>query len=235
MNDTECVKVVLIGESGVGKTSIINRFTTDVYDPDVESSLSAQFSSKKVDFPEYGKSLKFDVWDTAGQEKFRSLAKIFYKDAKIIIFVYEIINNKSLNEIKNYWLDEIRSNAASDIILGLVANKDDLYGDEENKSTEVPTQDGIDFSKEINAIFQRTSAKSNTGINTLFENLGKKYINPNYDYTKGDDEQKKQYEEKKKLEASNKKSKGLYKNNDRLKLDKKKNKDKKRGGCCNKN
>ena len=127
MEDPESVKVVLIGESGVGKTSIITQFTTNEFNPRCATSVSAQFTSKTVEFPEFGKSIKFDIWDTVGQEKFRSLAKIFYKDAKVIILVYDILNEKSFKALKEFWYNETINNAESDPIFALVANKIDLY------------------------------------------------------------------------------------------------------------
>ena len=78
MSTTETVKVVLLGEAGVGKTCIISQFISGIFDPDTISSLSAQFITKTLDYKKYNKSLKFEIWDTAGQERFRSLAKIFY-------------------------------------------------------------------------------------------------------------------------------------------------------------
>ena len=84
---TESIKIVLLGETAVGKTSIIQRFITDSFNSNCISSLSAQFNSKTMEIN--GETLKIDIWDTAGQEKYRSLARIFYKDAKVIVFVYE--------------------------------------------------------------------------------------------------------------------------------------------------
>ena len=176
----ETVKTVLVGESGVGKTSIISRFITDSFDPEVLSSSSAQFISKTIKITDE-KSIKFDIWDTAGQEKFRSLAKIFYKDAKIIIYVYDITDKKSFDEIKNYWYKETSENFTGDVILALIGNKIDLYENEQ-----VTDEEGKKFANQINAIFKTTSALSNIGINWLFENLGKKVLNPNYDYTVDD-------------------------------------------------
>ena len=94
------LKVVLLGESGVGKTSIISQFISGKFDSDCISSLSAQYISKTVDFNDINKSIKFDIWDTAGQEKFRALAKIFYRDAKVICLCYDISSEKSFIELR---------------------------------------------------------------------------------------------------------------------------------------
>ena len=168
----ESIKVVLIGDSGVGKTSIISRFTKDTFNNEEISSSSAQFTSKTIQIND--QSIKFDIWDTAGQEKFRALAKIFYKDAQVIILVYEIINKESFESIKNYWYKESSENSTADIFF-VVGNKSDLYENEQ-----VTDEEGKKFAKEINAIFKITSALSNTGIDRLFESIGKKILNPNY-------------------------------------------------------
>ena len=177
MSEPISVKVVLLGESGVGKTSIINQFTANKFNPKCNTSVSAQFTSKSISFPESGKTIRFDIWDTVGQEKYRSLTKIFYKDAKIIIFVYDITTEYSFNALQTYWYTETVDNTDGEPIYAVCANKYDLY----DKAV-VKTEDGKKFADKIKAIFQNTSAKSDTGINILFENLGKKIINPNYDY-----------------------------------------------------
>jgi len=177
MDEPTSVKVVLLGESGVGKTSIINQFISKKFNPKMSTSVSAQFTSKIMEFPEQNRTLRFDIWDTVGQEKYRSLTKIFYKDAKIIIFVYDITTEYSFNALQTYWYTETVDNTDGEPIYAVCANKYDLY----DKAV-VKTEDGKKFADKIKAIFQNTSAKSDTGINILFENLGKKIINPNYDY-----------------------------------------------------
>ena len=168
----DSVKVVLVGESGVGKTSIVSRFTKDSFNADEISSSSAQFISKTIKINE--QSIKFDIWDTAGQERFRALAKIFYKDAKVIILVYDIISKESFECLKKYWYKESSENSTADIFF-VVGNKSDLYENEQ-----VSDEEGKKFAKEINAIFKLTSALSNTGIDRLFETIGKKILNPNF-------------------------------------------------------
>ena len=210
MDEPENVKVVLLGESGVGKTSIITQFTTNQFNPRCPTSVSAQFTSKIVKFPQFDKSIKFDIWDTVGQEKYRSLAKIFYKDAKIIILVYDITSDFSFKALKDFWYKETLNLADNDPIFAIVANKTDLY-----EKQKVDNNDGKAFAEEINALFQTTSALSNSGINNLFENLGKKIIIPNYDYKKNnqklEEEYLKQIKEEKK---GKKKDKGVKINND---------------------
>ena len=222
---SETIKIVLLGETSVGKTSIISRFASNSFNPNTLSSLSAQFVSKTVEID--GKSLKLDLWDTAGQEKYRALAKIFYKDARVIIFVYDITNEKTFEEIKNYWYNETKENVEEDVIYCLVGNKNDLY--EEEKVSEKEAQE---YADQINAIFKSTSALSNTGIPNLFDNVVRKILNPNFDYKSAD---KKLAEEFYKRHQDENLDKGK---NNRIKLNEKdfSNNDGlgKKKGCCKK-
>ena len=203
------VKVVLLGEAGVGKSSIIKQYVTKSFDPDIDSSISSKYISKELEISGIDKKLKYNLWDTAGQEKYRSLAKIFYKDAKIIIFVYDITREFSFEALKDFWYKETQNNADNDPILALVGNKIDLY-----EQQKIDNTDGKAFADEIKAIFQTTSALSNSGIKNLFDNLGKKLINPDYDYKSGDQQakenyNKKQNENKKGILVKKKEDKGI--------------------------
>ena len=199
-SNAESVKVVLVGESGVGKTSIIAQFTTGQFDPDCVTSLSAQFVSKTVEYNNIQKAIKFDIWDTAGQEKYRAVAKIFYKDARIVCLVYDITDRHSFQQIKEYWSNQIKNNADSDTIIAVVANKSDLYD-----NAQVKNEEGEEYARSINAIFQSTSAKSDSGITNLFDNLGQKYFNPNFDIGSKDQKEKEEYLRKKEEERKKKK------------------------------
>ena len=108
-------KVVLIGESGVGKTSIISRYMTNSFNPTIGSTPGANFTSKTVFLEDENQSIKFEIWDTAGQEKYRSLAKVFYKNASVCILVYEITRKQSFDELQKYWISEVLNNASKNI------------------------------------------------------------------------------------------------------------------------
>ena len=109
-------KVVLLGESGVSKTCIIARFINNTFEENLISTTGASYAGKTMTFDEFGgKSIKFEIWDTAGQEKYRSLTKIFYKDAGAAILVYDITRQDSFDEIKKYWLQQIKEFAPKDI------------------------------------------------------------------------------------------------------------------------
>ena len=225
MSQIETVKVVLLGEAGVGKTCIISQFISGVFDPDTISSLSAQFIKKTLDFKDIKKSIKFEIWDTAGQERFRSLAKIFYKDAKVICLVYDITSKKSFDELKNFWYEQqTKLNVDGEPIFAVVGNKYDLY-----ETTQVDDE-AKNFAKSIGAIFQYTSAKNASGINELFNNIGEKYFNPDLDINEQENKDKEIYE-KKKLEKAQKKTEN--KNRGGVKLDSANHQQKpQKKGCC---
>ena len=107
-------KVVIIGESGVGKTCITSRYTKGIFDPNEVPSPSAAFTEKTL-ILDKNKKIIFDIWDTAGQERFRSISKIFYNDANAVILVYDITNKKSLQEIQKYWYNQILEYSPKDI------------------------------------------------------------------------------------------------------------------------
>ena len=164
-------RVVLLGKQAVGKTCLINQYINGKFDPETISSLTAQFIRKTLEFAD-GKTITFDIWDTAGQEKYRSIAKIYYKEAKAVILVYDITNESSFIEMKEYWYEQIKLYASKDIVIAIVANKIDL-----NNECQVSDEEGRKFANEIGAIFATTSAKNDIGINALFDNLGQRILN----------------------------------------------------------
>ena len=114
--DAVSCKVVLLGESGVGKTCIISRYINNIFEENGISTTGASYSAKTLQFEEFGgKTIKFEIWDTAGQEKYRALTKIFYKDASIAILVYDITRKDSFDEIKKYWYHQIKDFAPNNI------------------------------------------------------------------------------------------------------------------------
>ena len=200
------VKAVLLGESGVGKTCIIARFINNTFENNIMSTTGASYAGKTMTFDEFGgRCLKFEIWDTAGQEKYRALTKIFYKDAAVAILVYDITRKESFEEIKDYWYTQIKECAPPNIVIGIAANKSDLYDNEQ-----IPEEEARSFANEIGAVFQLTSASTNTGIEELFRSVGCKVLDPNYNVDDNDPN----------------KQKG------KIKLDDDKGKTKKKKGCC---
>ena len=158
-----------MGEARVGKTSILKQYLEEKFDSHENTSLSAKFKTKTVKFKDLNRSIKFDLWDTVGQERYRSVAKIFYKNAKVGIPVYNIINRNSFEQLNEYWYKETKISCSSPPIYALVANKTDLYMEQV-----VSHDEGKNFTDSIGAIFQPTSALSNTGNDKLFDNIGRK-------------------------------------------------------------
>jgi small GTP-binding protein len=161
-------KVIMVGDSGVGKTSIIGRYLNKFNDKE-KSTIGASFSNKISIIDKY--KISFDIWDTAGQERYRSVSSIFYKEAYLCIFVYDITEPNSFENIKNYWYKTVMENASPKIILGIAGNKNDLYEKEKVKEKEVQK-----FCKEIDALYFSTSALLKSSIDDMFTKLGKKFI-----------------------------------------------------------
>ena len=163
-------KVVLVGETQTGKTAIIQRIVNDRFEENNETTMVASNLSTEVDL-EDGRSVKFEIWDTAGQEKYRSINKIFYKDAAIVIMVYDITQRNTYEEIKNYWHNQIVTMCNGNPIIAIVGNKSDLYIREAVKEKEAKA-----YAKEIGAIFQQTSCLRNEGIRELMQAIGLKTL-----------------------------------------------------------
>ena len=164
-------KVILVGDSGVGKTSIIGRYLNR-YSAEQRATIGASYSNKLEEIDNY--KINFDIWDTAGQERFRSVNTIFYKEAYICIMVYDITKEESFQSIKEYWYNTVTENSLNKIIFGIAGNKIDLYEEEK-----VSQEEAKKFSDSIDAIYKTTSAKENTYIDDLFKDLGRKFINSN--------------------------------------------------------
>ena len=172
-NNITC-KVVLVGDSGVGKTCIIQRYVNKQFSENVESTVASTYTYKMIDYNKYDTSISFDIWDTAGQELYRALAKNFYLNASIGILVYDIRRRDSFDSIKNYWYEQLKTSGEENIIFGVAGNKCDLF--QEEKVTE---KEAKEFANKIGAVFQLTSCKESIGIDELFEELGKKYLETN--------------------------------------------------------
>ena len=182
MDDDSGIKVTLIGNSGVGKTCIITRYTDDVFNENSASTIGANFIEKKINIGK--KEYNLNIWDTAGQEKYQSLGKHFYKDSYIVCLVYDITNQESLDSLKSVWYPNLQKYGEQYSVLAVVGNKIDLY---ENVDDLADEEQAKQFAKEINATFIQTSAKNGDGIDNLFTNLTKKLLeNPKFnDLMKG--------------------------------------------------
>ena len=170
LKSNDC-KVVLLGGSGVGKTSIITRFVSSTFNENHSATIGGYFINKEIFIEKYNIDIKLNIWDTAGQERYRSLTKFFYKDAKIIILTYDITRPETFVELKDYWFDQLKNISMDNIVIGIAGNKFDLIEEEKVSEEEVR-----EYAREIGASFRFTSALNNNGIDELFKELVEKYI-----------------------------------------------------------
>ena len=162
------VKVILLGESGVGKTCIINRYINNEFQNNVASTLGSAFFLKEI--IKGNTKYNVNVWDTTGQEKYHSLTKIFVHDSKIAFIVYAINDLISYQKV-DFWYNFIKENCG-DIIIGIIGNKKDLYEEEE-----VNEEEAIKKAEELGVIFGLTSAlEDDTGFDEIMQSLVKQYI-----------------------------------------------------------
>lgn len=161
--DTREVKVVLLGDAGVGKSSLVLRFVSNHFKEYSESTIGASFMSKTIVVNDA--AIKFQIWDTAGQEKYHSLAPMYYRGSAAAIVVYDITREGSFETLKN-WVKELQSLGPENIVIALAGNKVDLE-DERQVQPSVAQQ----YAREINAIYTETSAKEDTNVHHLFEQI----------------------------------------------------------------
>ena len=164
------IKITLLGDCGVGKSSIALRYTFDSFEDNYVSTNGAAYSNKVVE--KFGVTYLLDIWDTAGQEKFRSLCKNFYKDSYIVFLIYDITVPKSFENLKNIWYKELKENGEKNTIIFIVGNKIDLYEEENIVNEEIARE----YAKSIDAFFNVVSAKNGIGIDNLFNDALDAYI-----------------------------------------------------------
>ena len=182
-------KTIIVGDSGVGKTSIISRYLKK-YNEKEKSTIGASFTNKLETID--GKVILFEIWDTAGQERYRSINNIFYQDAYICLLVYDITKKESFENIKEYWYKSVLEESNEKTIFHVVGNKIDLLKDETVDRKEVK-----DYCDNIGADLSFISAKDENEnyIDILFQRLGEKFINS--DIYKENNTMIKKYETKK--------------------------------------
>ena len=161
------IKTILVGMTGTGKTNLINAMTGQKFSINEMTTVASSFLEKKITMK--NKEYLLAIWDTAGQEKYRALTKIFVKDSKIVIFVYSIDNKKSFEEI-DYWTETVKTILGDKPVFGLAGNKIDLFQKEQ-----VTEEEGKSKAEEIGAIFKLTTAKTKAGINEFIEKLVEEY------------------------------------------------------------
>ena len=177
--ETKPIKVILLGESGVGKTSIILRYSKNQFEEHQGSTIGATFIEK--DLKRNNIIYKLNIWDTTGQEQYHSVTKLFLQGADVVILVYCIDKNETFKAL-DYWYKTVIEMCGDNIVLAFVGNKYDLFADERIQNEKVEDEEGKQYASEKNALFKLVSAKlSKKGIDTLFEEVLDEYIkkNPN--------------------------------------------------------
>ncbi|KAM3134782.1 hypothetical protein pb186bvf_013107 [Paramecium bursaria] len=163
------VKVVMLGDKAVGKSSIASRFCFNKFQTEYEITIGGVYNC--IDMQVKGQQLKVHLWDTAGEEKFKSLLNLYYRDANAAIIVYDITQSETFDSVRN-WLSELEDKIQKDkLLLALVGNKSDCL----ETDRKVPKQKASDFAKQNNMIFYETSAKTGEGVNQLFQQLIEDY------------------------------------------------------------
>ena len=163
----KCFKLIVVGRQGAGKTSLINRFTKDKFAPNYTTTIGIEFSSKEILVD--NEKILLQIWDTAGQEKFKSLIKSFYHNSICTIFVYSIDDRKSFEDLE-HWFREAKESVMKDCILILVGTKKDM-------NREVEREEGMKFmeSHHMDAFFE-TSAKSGEQVFETFQSIARELI-----------------------------------------------------------
>ncbi|KAG7662171.1 YPT52 [[Candida] subhashii] len=168
-------KLVLLGESAVGKSSIVHRFVKNTFDDLRESTIGAAFLTQTITIPESNTTIKFEIWDTAGQERYKSLAPMYYRNAHAALCVYDITSRVSFNKAQD-WIKELKRQAPEGIVIALVGNKADLADNREVEQSEV--EEYIEEHNEVGSggsviVTAECSAKTGEGVLDIFNRVGR--------------------------------------------------------------
>eukprot|EP00158_Paraphelidium_tribonemae_P001840 Partr_v1_DN24872_c0_g1_i1_m29831 putative ras-related protein len=156
-------KVVLIGDSGVGKSNLLSRFTRNEFNLESKSTIGVEFATRSIQVD--GKTIKAQIWDTAGQERYRAITSAYYRGAVGALLVYDISKHNTYENVSR-WLKELRDHADSNIVIMLVGNKSDL-----RHLRAVPTEEATQFSSENTLSFIETSALDATNVEMAFQKI----------------------------------------------------------------
>lgn len=157
------MKVVLIGDSGVGKSNLLSRFTRNEFNLESKSTIGVEFATRSIQVD--GKTIKAQIWDTAGQERYRAITSAYYRGAVGALLVYDIAKHLTYENVER-WLKELRDHADNNIVIMLVGNKSDL-----RHLRAVPTDEAKAYSEKNNLSFIETSALDSTNVETAFQNI----------------------------------------------------------------
>lgn len=163
------IKLVLLGEAAVGKSSIVLRFVSNDFSENKEPTIGAAFLTQRVNIGD--QTVKFEIWDTAGQERFASLAPMYYRNAQAALVVYDITKPQSFIKAR-HWVKELHEQASKGIVIALVGNKLDMV--ENGDERKVAKEEAEKLAEEEGLLFFETSAKSGENVNEVFLGIGEK-------------------------------------------------------------
>ena len=161
-------KIVIIGDSGVGKTSLISKYVKGIFPPSPLPTIAIEFATKIIQIKEGG-YIKAQIWDTAGQERYKSITSHHYKKAIGGLIVYDITRRTTYDHVYQ-WLCDLKDNAEKGVISTLIGNKKDLL-ERNNRKREVTYNEALDLAKKYNMLFYETSAFNNENVTDAFEDL----------------------------------------------------------------
>jgi len=159
------IKLLLIGDSGVGKSCLLLRFSEDSFTPSVITTIGIDFKIRTSELD--GKRIKLQIWDTAGQERFRTITTAYYRGAMGILLVYDVTDERSFNNIRN-WIHNIEQHASEGVNKILIGNKCDIL-----EQKKIDKEQGQALADEYGIKFLETSAKSNIGVEEAFFTLAR--------------------------------------------------------------
>ena len=163
------IKICLLGDVSVGKTSIASRFCKNSFNENYINTIGGAYQQQNIVLNN-GAKIKLHIWDTSGQDRFRSMTNLYYRDAQVAILTYDVTNENSLDSL-NYWLNELNDKVEIDnMLLCLAGNKTDVDQSEKR----VPASKGKAFAEQHNMLFYETSAKTGVGVKELFQAIATK-------------------------------------------------------------
>jgi len=162
------VKVLILGDSSVGKSSLLLRFADDDFSPSFITTIGIDFKLRSVRIDD--KIVKLQIWDTAGQERFRTITQAYYRNAMGIFLCYDVTNEASFNNIKN-WMRSVREHASPEVLMTLIGNKNDLVS-----SKKVKTETAQQLANEYHVPFFETSAKTNENVEDMFMSMVRRIV-----------------------------------------------------------
>ncbi|XP_008060584.1 ras-related protein Rab-2B isoform X1 [Carlito syrichta] len=158
-------KYIIIGDTGVGKSCLLLQFTDKRFQPVHDLTIGVEFGARMVNID--GKQIKLQIWDTAGQESFRSITRSYYRGAAGALLVYDITRRETFNHLTS-WLEDARQHSSSNMVIMLIGNKSDL-----ESRRDVKREEGEAFAREHGLIFMETSAKTACNVEEAFINTAK--------------------------------------------------------------